>query len=195
MFLLLFLVIGAYLLGSISSAILVCKLMGLPDPRTTGSNNPGATNVLRIGGKKAAAFVLLGDAAKGFLPVLVARLLGCDELHQVLVLFSAFIGHLFPLFFQFQGGKGVATTLGGLIAFSCSLAAAWTVTWLVIAALFRYSSLSALIATCLLPFYAWALSQPASVSAMLGVLSLILLYRHKSNIKKLWLGQEKKLGQ
>ena len=195
MLLQLLLIISAYLLGSISSAILICKLMRLPDPRTTGSNNPGATNVLRIGGKKAAALVLLGDAAKGFIPVLIARMLGCDEFTQALVLFAAFMGHLFPVFFQFEGGKGVATTIGGLIAFSSWLAVLWGATWLLVAALFRYSSLSALVATCLLPFYAWMLSQSIAVITIFSILSLILLYRHKSNIKKLCLGQEKKLGQ
>lgn len=189
------LVISAYLLGSISSAILVCKIAGLPDPRSTGSNNPGATNVLRIGGKKAAFFTLLGDALKGFIPVMIARMLSMDDTSQALILLAAFIGHLYPLFFRFQGGKGVATTIGGLLAFSCALSGLWVGTWVLIAVCFRYSSLSALVATFLLPFYTWMLSYDDNVILIFSVLSLMLIYRHRSNIKKLWLGQEKKIGQ
>ncbi|MDP7360570.1 MAG: glycerol-3-phosphate acyltransferase, partial [Pseudomonadales bacterium] len=114
--------VGAYLLGSLSSAIMVCKLAGLPDPRSAGSNNPGATNVLRLGGKGAAAATLAGDVIKGVLPVVLAQALGADLLMQITVLLLAFLGHLFPLFFRFQGGKGVATAFGGFIAFSPLLA-------------------------------------------------------------------------
>jgi len=189
------LLITAYLLGSISSAIIVCKLAGLPDPRTSGSNNPGATNVLRIGGKYAAAGVLLGDAAKGFIPVLIARFLNLDEMTQALVLLSAVIGHLYPIFFKFQGGKGVATTLGGLFAFSWILATLWSATWLIVALIFRYSSLSALVATILLPFFAWFVLHNSAVTMILIVLAILVIYRHRSNIQKLIAGHEKKLGQ
>jgi len=194
-FVFLLFIVGAYLLGSVSSAVLVCKVAGLPDPRETGSHNPGATNVLRIGGKVAALCVLLGDAAKGFFPVLLARHAGFNDTMQVLVLFSAFIGHLYPLFFRFVGGKGVATTIGGLLAFSWVLALAWGITWLVVALFSRYSSLSALVASLLLPFYAWFWLHHESVTGLFCLLSLFLLYRHKSNIKKLWLGEEKRIGQ
>lgn len=190
-----FLLIAAYLLGSISSAIIVCKIAGLPDPRATGSNNPGATNVLRIGGKKAALFTLFGDALKGFIPVLIARCLQVDNTMLALVLFSAFIGHLYPVFFRFQGGKGVATTIGGLLAFSWQLAACWLVCWLGVAFLTRYSSLSALIATFILPFSAWFFSYNEMTVLIFSLLSILLIYKHRANIKKLCLGQEKKIGQ
>src|SRR3990167_5067564 len=134
-------IIIAYLFGSISSAILVCKIMGLPDPRTEGSRNPGATNVLRIGGKKAAAITLLGDMLKGVIPVLAAKWYGLDSLGLALVTFAAFIGHLFPVFFRLEGGKGVATLLGCLLALSLPAGLCWIATWLLMAAILRYSSL------------------------------------------------------
>lgn len=188
----LFFIVFAYLLGSISSAIVVCKIAGLPDPRSTGSNNPGATNVLRIGGKKAAFFTLMGDALKGFLPVVIAKVCSLSEAAQAFVLFAAFLGHLYPVFFRFQGGKGVATTLGGLFALSSLLAGSWVVVWLTVAVFSRYSSLSALSATFLLPFLSWFVLHDQMVTVVLSLLSLLLIYRHQSNIKKLWLGQEKK---
>jgi len=146
------LIIGAYLIGSISTAIIVCRLMGLPDPREGGSGNPGATNVLRIGGekgKKAAAITLLGDSLKGLIPVLVAQGMGLEPLWIVLVGFMAFIGHLYPVFFKFQGGKGVATMLGVMFGLSLPIGLAVAGTWLFVAKVLKISSLSALIAALL----------------------------------------------
>src|SRR5437016_5515458 len=126
----------AYIFGSLSSAIIVCKLMGLPDPRTQGSNNPGATNVLRIGGKKAAAITLIGDMLKGLAPVLIVKILGMPFMVIAVAGLAAFIGHLFPVFFSFKGGKGVATALGCLLAISLPAALSWSVTWLLVALIF-----------------------------------------------------------
>lgn len=185
----------AYLFGSISSAIIVCKMMGLPDPRTQGSKNPGATNVLRIGGKKAAIITLLGDMLKGVIPVLLAKTLGLSSIGLGLVAFGAFIGHLYPVFFNFEGGKGVATALGCLLALSWPAGLSWLATWLLVALLFRYSSLSALIASLLAPFYCWWFTQDPFISAAIAVMSFILIIRHKSNIQKLLAGQESKIGK
>lgn len=184
----------AYLFGSISSAIIVCKLMGLPDPRTEGSKNPGATNVLRLGGKKAAIITLLGDMLKGLLPVLAARLYGLDTLTLAVVTFAAFIGHLYPIFFRFQGGKGVATLFGCLIALNGYIGLAITATWLVVAILFRYSSLSSLVTALLAPVYAWYFTN-WTYTITIAVMSILLIYRHRNNIKKLFSGKESKIGQ
>lgn len=185
---------GAYLLGSISAAILVCRLMGLPDPRSEGSRNPGATNVARIGGKKAAALTLVGDMLKGLLPVLVAHALDAGALVLAGTALAAFLGHLYPVFFGFQGGKGVATALG--VSFGLNWLAGLTIAgiWLVMALLFRYSSLSALTAIALSPavFY-WLMPEPPVIIAM-AVLAFMLFWRHRSNIANLLSGKEDKIG-
>ena len=194
----LLLVVSAYLVGSLSAAILVCKLMGLPDPRTEGSMNPGATNVLRLGGKKAALLTLLGDMLKGLLPVIIAVQLGSDELTIALTLLAAFLGHLYPLFFGFKGGKGVATALGGLIGLHWSIGLATIATWLATAALFRYSSLSALAAIALAPLYVWLLfpiAESSTLTAAMGLITVMLYWRHRSNIQNLLSGKEDKIGQ
>lgn len=194
----LILVASAYLVGSLSAAILVCKLMSLPDPRTEGSMNPGATNVLRLGGKKAALLTLLGDMLKGLLPVTIAVQLGAGELTIALTLLAAFLGHLYPLFFGFKGGKGVATALGGLIGLHWSIGLATILTWLATAALFRYSSLSALTATLLAPLYVWLLfplSESITLTASMGLITILLYWRHRSNIRNLLAGAEDKIGQ
>ncbi len=150
------LVLVAYLLGSLSSAIIVCRLAGLPDPRSDGSGNPGATNVLRLGGKKPAIVTLAGDMLKGLLPVLLGHALGLAPVLLALVGLAAFLGHLYPVFFRFQGGKGVATALGVLLGLDWVVGLATVATWLAVAFLTRYSSLSALIATGLAPVWvAW----------------------------------------
>lgn len=187
--------IMAYLFGSISSAIIVCKLMRLPDPRTTGSHNPGATNVLRIGGKKAAAITLLGDSLKGFIPVMIAHALAFSSLNMALIALAALLGHLYPIFFRFQGGKGVATFIGCLIALSWPTALCWGITWLVVAALFRYSSLAALIACALAPFYSWFFNHSMGTSIVLAVMAVMIFYRHRENITKLISGTESRIGQ
>lgn len=185
------LIITAYLFGSISAAIITCKAMGLPDPRTLGSNNPGATNVQRIGGKKAAVITLFGDMLKGFVPVLIAVLLNSDELTLALVAVAAFLGHLYPVFFGFKGGKGVATAFGVILGISWPVAAAMLLTWLIIAYGLKISSLSALVTAAVAPFYFWWLTGSAVFIAMGSFISLMLIWRHRSNIQRLLEGEEK----
>lgn len=185
----------AYLFGSISSATIVCKIMRLPDPRTQGSKNPGATNVLRIGGKKAAVITLLGDTLKGVIPVLAAKWLGLSDVTIAIVAFSAFIGHLLPIFFGFAGGKGVATAIGCLLALSLPTGLAWLITWLLMAVLFRYSSLAALTASLLAPFYIWYFTGNMAYTITLAVMSIIVIYRHRTNISNLMAGTENKIGK
>lgn len=184
----------AYLFGSISSAVIVSRLMGLPDPRTQGSNNPGATNVLRIGGKKAAIITLLGDILKGTLPVLIARGLGLDTTTIALVTLAAFLGHLYPVFFGFKGGKGVATAFGCLFALNWPLGIVLSVTWALIAFLFRYSSLASLTTACLAPLYTWYFTNTPYTLAVIFITAL-LIYRHRNNIHKLLHGEESKIGK
>jgi glycerol-3-phosphate acyltransferase PlsY len=183
----------AYLIGSISSAVVVSRLLGMPDPRTVGSGNPGATNILRQGSKAAAAATLLGDALKGVMPVVLARLLTADPLVLSLVALAAFVGHLFPVFFGFQGGKGVATMLGVNWALSPWLGLAVTLTWLLTAAAFRYSSLAALAATLLLPVYAWYFLRAPPYLYMSLAIATLLIWRHRRNIRNLLAGKEDKI--
>ncbi len=188
------LVLIAYLIGSISSAVIVCKIMRLADPRTHGSNNPGATNVLRLHGKKAAALTLAGDLLKGLLPVLIAHYFNAPELIVALAALAAFCGHLFPVFFGFRGGKGVATLIGVLFGIYWLLGVAFTGTWLLVALLSRYSSLAGLAAVSLTPLYI-ALLQPSIYYIIVVVLmAVILFWRHRTNIKRLIAGTESKIG-
>lgn len=184
-------IIAAYLAGSISSAIIFARIMGLPDPRGQGSGNPGATNMLRIGGKKAAILTLAGDMLKGVIPVVIARMIVQPEL-LILVGFAAFLGHLYPVFFSFQGGKGVATAIGILIATDWMIALFTISVWLIMSALTKISSLSALTAFFLMPVFAalWGNHEPLMVST-LSVLALMLIWRHRSNIRNLMHGTEK----
>ena len=183
-------VIAAYLLGSIASAIIVGRLLGLGDPRAEGSRNPGATNMLRIGGRKAGALTLIGDMLKGLLAVLIARAIGAGADVQAMAAGAAFLGHLFPVFFGFRGGKGVATALGALLGLQWQVGLLVVATWLAMAALFRYSSLAALIAAAAAPFYMWWLRpEPAFIVASIGM-AVLLYWRHRSNIAKLLAGTE-----
>ena len=184
------LIIAAYLMGSISSAIVVCRLMGLPDPRTQGSNNPGATNVLRIGGKKAAAITLLGDSLKGFVPVALCHLLDRPELIFALVGAAAFLGHLYPVFFGFRGGKGVATALGVQFGLGWAIGGAVAATWLFMAKVANISSLAALISMLLAPLYIWLLWPSRELIVMQVLITLVLIWRHRSNIRNLLQGSE-----
>ncbi len=189
----------AYLLGSLSFAVIISRLMKLPDPREYGSGNPGATNVLRSGRKTAAALTLLGDALKGLAAVLLARALapafGLQDDIVLLCGLAVFIGHLFPVFFGFQGGKGVATALGVLLGFNPWLGLACLATWVAMVLLFRISSLSALTTAVLAPVYAgWLTGWGKSAMAVL-VITLLLVYRHKSNLIKLVNGEERRIGQ
>jgi glycerol-3-phosphate acyltransferase PlsY len=188
------LILAAYLIGSLSSAIIVCKLMGLPDPRGEGSGNPGATNVLRFGGKKAAAITLIGDMVKGLIPVLIAKYITVSIEGIVFVGFAAFIGHLYPVFFQFKGGKGVATMLGVMFGFSWWIGLATAGTWLFMAKIVKISSLSALVATALAPVYVWYWFNDITAISITALMTIILFWRHRSNIQDLLSGKEEKIG-
>ena len=188
------LIVAGYLFGSISTAIIVCKLMGLPDPRTTGSRNPGATNVARLGGKKAAALTLAGDMLKGLVPVLVAHALHASPTVLAATALAAFLGHLYPVFFGFQGGKGVATALGVIYGLYWPVGLLTTGIWLAMAVVFRISSLAALTAILLTPLgFMWLLPERPIIIAMV-VMTALLYWRHRSNIANLLSGKEDKIG-
>ena len=195
--------VAAYLIGSLSFAVIVSRLMGLSDPRTYGSKNPGATNVLRSGSKAAAIVTLLLDACKGLVPVLLVRLygkrFGLEDGTVALVALAAFLGHLYPVFFRFQGGKGVATFIGAVFGIHWLLGIATGATWLIIAFFFRYSSLASLVAAVFAPVYfllgdgvAWYAERP--VAAALFVMAALLAWRHRQNIQRLLAGTESRLG-
>lgn len=188
-----FIVLG-YLIGSISSAVIVCKGLGLGDPRNSGSGNPGATNVLRLAGKKAAALVLVCDVLKGTLTILIAQIFGLTPLEIGLVAIAVTLGHMYPIFFQFKGGKGVATALGALIGMSWILGLCVILTWALIAKLWKYSSLAALVAISLAPFYA-VLILNRYYFLPLFILALLIIYRHRANIQRLRAGTEPKIGE
>lgn len=192
MLLILLTLLIAYLVGSIPSAILVAKILGLPDPRTQGSQNPGATNMLRIGGKRAGIIVLVGDYIKGMIPVITAKLLGLPAMALGFVALAVVLGHIFPVFFGFKGGKGVATAAGALTALCWPLAIATVVTWLIVAILSRYSSLAAITAITATPLYGFWLAPNAYWVALL-LICVLLLWRHQENIKRLLKGTETKL--
>ncbi len=187
------LIVFAYLLGSVSSAIIVCKIMGLPDPRTEGSNNPGATNVLRIGGKKPAAITLVGDSLKGVIPMLVAHFFEAGALILALTGLAAFLGHLYPVFFGFKGGKGVATALGVQFGLHWAVGGAVALIWLFMAKVVNISSLSALVSMALAPVIIWLIWPSYELVAMQIVITLILFWRHRSNIQNLLDGTEGKI--
>lgn len=189
------LALAAYLLGSLSSAIIVCKLSGLPDPRSQGSGNPGATNVLRFGGKKLAALVLLGDLLKGLIPVLLAGIIELPADNVAVVGLAAFIGHLYPVFFAFRGGKGVATAVGVILAMSWLTGLALIATWLSISFLLRISSLAAICSALAAPAYIWWLSATPAYVVAVSIMSLMLLWRHRSNLRNLLAGKEPRIGQ
>jgi len=189
----LLLVTGAYLLGSVSSAIIICRLMGLPDPRTQGSSNPGATNVLRIGGKTAGAITLLGDGLKGLIPMLAGHLLDADPALLAVTGLAAFLGHLYPVFFGFRGGKGVATALGVQFGLYWPIGLTVAAIWLFVAKALRISSVSGLVCMALAPLVIW-LFRPEPILVWMQVLiSLLLFWRHRSNIWNLLSGSEGKL--
>lgn len=189
----------SYLVGSLSFAVIVSRLFGLADPRTYGSGNPGATNVLRSGNKAAAILTLLFDAVKGYVPVIVALRLGLDQgLSQQVVAaagLGAFIGHLWPVFFKFEGGKGVATAAGVLLGFGGALGGLVLLVWIAMAAIFRYSSLAALTASLAAPLIQIYLQGVNITTAVVVIMSALLIWRHEANIRKLLAGQESKLGQ
>ncbi|MDN5681307.1 MAG: glycerol-3-phosphate 1-O-acyltransferase PlsY [Ewingella sp.] len=184
-------IIFAYLCGSISSAILVCRVAGLPDPRTQGSGNPGATNVLRIGGRAAAASVLIFDVLKGMLPVWLAYRLDVSPVYLGITAIAACLGHIYPVFFRFQGGKGVATAFGAIAPIGFDLTGLMAGTWLLTVLLSGYSSLGAIISALIAPFYVWWFKPQFTFPV--AMLSCLILLRHHDNIQRLWRGQEGKI--
>jgi glycerol-3-phosphate acyltransferase PlsY len=187
--------IASYLLGSISSAIIICKIVGLPDPRTKGSKNPGATNVLRIGGKKIAAFVLFFDGLKGALPVILAHYFGLSLFELTIILLGAFLGHLFPIFYGFKGGKGVATYLGGLIGLNIFVGLTFVIIWLLIAKVIKISSIAALIATLLSPIYFYFITtHNFKATLVIFLINLFIYFTHRENIKRIMSGDEGAIG-
>jgi len=185
----------AYLIGSFSTAIVTCKIMGLEDPRSTGSNNPGATNVLRHGGKKAAIITLIGDMLKGLIPVLLVQQFNSDLLLTALVGLFALLGHIFPLYYGFNGGKGVATYYGVLLGFNWLSGLLALVIWLILATLLKISSLSALVSIFSACFILWYFTASIELVAALAVMSIFVFWRHKKNIVRLLQGEEAKIGK
>jgi len=185
-------VILAYLVGSISSAILICKLLGLPDPRTTGSKNPGATNVLRLSNKLTAISVLIFDVLKGGLPVWGSYFLGIEPWALGIIGVAACLGHMYPIFFGFKGGKAVATALGVLLPLGFGLGGLLIITWLIVAKITRYSSLAAMVTVSLAPLYTWLL-KPLYVYPVI-MISVLIIFRHKDNIYRLLNGEENKIS-
>ncbi len=186
-----------YLVGSFSTAILIAKLFGLSDPRETGSGNPGATNVLRTGGKGAAIFTLIGDVAKGVIPVVAAQYFGAGTAAIALTAIAAFLGHLYPLYFSFKGGKGVATAIGIYFALDLRLGAVFIIVWLLTAAISRYSSLASLIASGLTGLASFAVFNQQAQLQLIGAVFLIVAFtfkRHSENIERLKSGKESKIG-
>lgn len=183
--------IFGYLLGSIATAIVVARLLHLPDPRQAGSGNPGTTNVLRLGGKRAAALTLAGDLIKGVIPVALARFLGLEDWALAAVALATFLGHLYPIYFGFRGGKGVATALGILLALQPLLGVAVLLVWVLIFLLTRLSSLAALGAALAAPFLGFVLNPQRGEQALVVALALLILWRHRSNIARLRSGAER----
>jgi len=191
--------IASYLLGSISSAIIICKIAGLPDPRTKGSNNPGATNVLRIGGKKIATLVLFFDGLKGALPVILAHYFGLSLFESTIILLCAFLGHVFPIFYGFKGGKGVATFLGGLLGLNFFVGLTFAIIWLFIAKIIKISSIAALTATLLSPIYFYFITSYITnynldVTLVIFLINLFIYFTHRENIKRIMNGDEGVIG-
>ena len=184
----------AYLIGSFSTAIITCKIMGIEDPRKTGSHNPGATNVLRHGGKKAAIITLLGDILKGLIPVLVVSQLQTDTLIIALVGLFALLGHIFPIYYGFKGGKGVATYYGVISGMNLLAGLIAGAIWLGMAAIVKISSFSALVSIFFTPFILWHFSQSVELTSAVALMSILVFWRHKQNIKSLLQGSEEKIG-
>ena len=191
----LYFLIVSYLLGSISSAIIICKICNLPDPRTKGSGNPGATNVLRIGGKKLAAFVLIFDGLKGAIPVMLAHYFGLNLFELTIILLSAFLGHVFPIYYGFKGGKGVATYLGGLIGLNFFVGLTFSIIWLIVAKVMKISSIAALTATLLSPIYFYFITtHDVRATMVIFLINLFIYFTHRENIRRIMNGEEGVIG-
>jgi glycerol-3-phosphate acyltransferase PlsY len=188
------LIVIAYLLGSLSFAMLASKIFKFPDPRTAGSKNPGATNVLRLAGKKAALFVIVGDILKGVVPIVIAKAMGLPLFIQGLVALFAMLGHIFPAYYLFRGGKGVATTMGVLFALNLKLGLACALTWVAVAAIFRYSSLASIVMAVSMLGYTMYFNLAPLFPSLL-IMAGVILICHRANLKRLVLGQESKIGQ
>ncbi len=189
------LILSAYLIGSISGAMIVCKVMGLPDPRTQGSGNPGATNVLRYNGKKAALITLCLDVFKGILAVWIAKWVTHEAIILANVALAVFLGHLYPIFFNFRGGKGVATAFGALLILAWPVSLSALATWLGMAFIFRYSSLASIVAAILTPVYMFWFTSLLEYTLIAFIISGLLVWRHRSNIHNLLNGKEDKIGE
>ncbi|MEI8596633.1 glycerol-3-phosphate 1-O-acyltransferase PlsY [Photobacterium sp. Hal280] len=189
--LVLLIIIAAYLLGSVSSAVLICRLFRLPDPRDSGSGNPGATNVLRIGGRGAAALVLVCDILKGMLPVWISYFLGINPFLLGIIGIAACLGHIYPLFFHFRGGKGVATALGALAPIGWDLSGMLIATWMVVAVLCGYSSLASMITALIAPMFTWWVKPQYTMPV--AMLSCLIILRHHENVRRLLDGKEYKI--
>ena len=191
----LYFLIGSYLLGSISSAIIICKICNLPDPRTKGSGNPGATNVLRIGGQKLAAFVLIFDGLKGAIPVILAHYFELNLFELTIILLSAFLGHVFPIYYGFKGGKGVATYLGGLIGLNFFVGLTFSIIWLIVAKVMKVSSIAALTATLLSPIYFYFITtHDVRATMVIFLINLFIYFTHRENIRRIMNGEEGVIG-
>ena len=186
--------LAGYLVGSVSAAIVTCKLMGLEDPRSVGSNNPGATNVLRHGGKKAAIITLIGDMLKGLVPVIAVTMIEPAAGAIALTGLGAFLGHVFPVYYGFKGGKGVATFYGVLLGFSWMAGIAALLVWLLTAFISKISSLSALVSALSAPFILWYSSHSPELTVILGLMTALLFWRHRSNVRNIIDGKEHKIG-
>lgn len=187
--------IGSYLLGSISSAIIICKMCNLPDPRTQGSKNPGATNVLRIGGRLVAALVLIFDGLKGALPVMLAHYSGYSLFNLTIILLCAFLGHVFPIYYGFKGGKGVATYLGGLIGLNFFVGLTFSIIWLIVAKVMKVSSIAALTATLLSPIYFYFITiHDFRATMIIFLINLFIYFTHRENIRRIMNGEEGVIG-
>ena len=185
----------AYLIGSISFSILIARWFNLPDPRSLGSGNPGATNMLRTGSKKAAVLTLTGDLLKGLIPLLLARWMQFDISTLCLMGFAAIVGHMYPIYYRFRGGKGVATTLGVLIGVNWPLAIAWALIWLSVVKLSGFSSLAALSSIVALPIISWIMNLPLAILYLTTATMVLVVWRHRSNIKNLLSGKEDRIGE
>lgn len=188
----LLIIIASYLLGSLSSAVVISRIWHFPDPRQQGSKNPGATNVLRLAGKRAAAAVLLCDMLKGMVPVWGSYYLGVPPVLLGVIAIAACLGHIYPIFFHFKGGKGVATAMGAIAPLGLSLTTMIIATWLVVAVVFRFSSLAAIVSALLAPLYTWLISPQYTLPV--AMLCCLILFRHQENIKRLWQGNEPKIS-
>ena len=193
-YLAMFMIIMGYLAGSLSSAIIICKAFGLSDPRQQGSKNPGATNVLRLHGKKYAVMVLIGDMLKGTIPVVIARLIGLDAFYLGWVAMACVLGHMFPIFFGFKGGKGVATALGTYFGLSLLLGLVCLALWVAVAYFKKYSSLASLVTVCFSPMYALIIMKTGGIFFPIFFMSFIIIAKHHDNIQRLWRGEESPLN-